>query len=507
MKKSLFIFLTICLVFLAFFVKGKPGSPLYYQKEKDPQVTGPFESSNSNSRYALTEVIVEKNSFSFSDEQARFSSPDLVKYQNVYFSIFTPGVSFIAVPFYFLGKLIGVPQLFTYFSTLIFALLNIFLIQKLSKKLGADQFLSYISAGIFMFATNAFPYALTLTQHHAASFVILLSLLLVTQKVTFWRNFWIGFLYVSGLLIDIPNLFMLLPVVLFGLSQHIDIKESLKNVTVSIKLAVSGLILGMIPLLLVFFAYNFNLTGSYIKIGQFIGQYNYPGAITTTQLIKGAKVNKGPSEFKLSLPFKTRLQLRSAYILFFSQQRSWWYYCPIILIGILGLINMAMTKEHRTFSLLAAAIILMNILIYSMFADPWGGWSFGPRYLIPSAALLAIFIAPVLKKFGQNIFFMIPFTLLLVYSLWINTIGALTTAAIPPLGEAEYLNLMVPYTWRYNLLLLTERNTSSSLIYNLFFLKQFPALNYASFMCCGLLLVFIVLYYLYLRTLRKTKIT
>src|SRR3989304_7035015 len=118
MKKNiitLIIFIFIVLL-LGFAVKGDKGDPIYYQTEKKTNVGSPFESTNTNSRYALVEAIADYGIFFFTDEQAKFSSPDLVLYNGKYFSIFTPGVSFVAVPFYIVGKLLAIPQLFTFFS-------------------------------------------------------------------------------------------------------------------------------------------------------------------------------------------------------------------------------------------------------------------------------------------------------------------------------------------------------------------------------------------------------
>src|SRR3989344_3081698 len=127
MKKLLITIVTILftILVLSLGVKGQSGNPIYFQTEKNKMVTGPFESSNSTSRYALVESIVENRSLTFTEEQAQFAAPDLVSSNGKLFSIFTPGVSFVGVPFYMLGKLFGTPQLFTYFSTIIFALLNV----------------------------------------------------------------------------------------------------------------------------------------------------------------------------------------------------------------------------------------------------------------------------------------------------------------------------------------------------------------------------------------------
>src|SRR3989344_565006 len=151
---------------------------------------GPFESSGSTSRYALTAAIVEDHTLYFSPDRAKFASPDVAKLHGHYFSLFPPGVSFVGVPFYWLGKQLGIPQLATYTSTLILAVFNAWLVVKLARKLGAGVFSSLVSGLLFLFATNALTYALTFTQHHLSTTLILLAMLSALGKRSWLNNLW-----------------------------------------------------------------------------------------------------------------------------------------------------------------------------------------------------------------------------------------------------------------------------------------------------------------------------
>lgn len=112
----------------------------------------------------------------------------------------------------------------------------------------------------------------------------------------------------------------------------------------------------------------------------------------------------------------------------------------------------------------------MNTLLYAMFGDPWGGWSFGSRYMIPSAAVVILFIPFVLTRFKRNIFIYLFIAGLIIYSIFINTLGAVTTTEIPPKQEAKTLISFIPYTYEYNLQLL-EKNESYSML-NTYLLKD-----------------------------------
>ena len=59
------IFGIYILILLTMVVKGDKGNPIYYQNELDTKVGGVYESSNGNSRFALTRAIVEDRTVFF----------------------------------------------------------------------------------------------------------------------------------------------------------------------------------------------------------------------------------------------------------------------------------------------------------------------------------------------------------------------------------------------------------------------------------------------------------
>ena len=284
------------------------------QSEYFGNLTGPFESSGSTSRYALVEAIVKNNSFFFDDSQAALASPDLVQHTGKYFSIFAPGVSFLAVPFYLAGTLLGAPQLATYLSTTIIALMNAYLVYLLARKLGASSIASMLSGFIFLFGTNALTYALTLTQHHWSIFIILLSVLTMFKAPGVLRNLALGLFYGIGVLIDIPNAIILLPLIIFALSQGLvfDSKKS----TLKINLLFVYLAIGLIPVLTILGFYNQQVTGSYYKLGQFLGRSEYP----PKEVLE--VVDQPLNPYQPTLPFYSRLQADGLYILLLSNERG-----------------------------------------------------------------------------------------------------------------------------------------------------------------------------------------
>jgi len=67
-----------------------------------------------------------------------------------------------------------------------------------------------------------------------------------------------------------------------------------------------------------------------------------------------------------------------------------------------------------------------------MWGDPWGGWAFGSRYLIPAYAILAIFLSSVLTRWNRKLLFILLIYPVLIYSVGVNMVGALTSNRNPP---------------------------------------------------------------------------
>lgn len=465
--------LVLSLFLLLIVVKGDrlgDGS-LANQREYIGSLTGPFESSGSNSRYALVETIAKNKSFFFSDSQAGLASPDLVKHQGKYFSIFAPGVSFVVAPFYLLGSWIGYPQLSTYLATTIIALLNAYLVYLLARKLGASTIASMLSGFIFLFGTNALTYALTLTQHHYSILTILLSVIIMFKSPSLWRNLTLGLLFGIATLIDIPNAIILLPLIIFAISQHLVFVPKIS--ALKINLLFIYLALGLLPIMIVFGLYNQQVTGSYYKLGQFLGRSQYPPVEEDIQQ------EKSPDPYQPTLPFYPRLQVNGLYILLFSNERGWLYYSPVVFIGLLGLFLAVKRPSYEQITVAIITMALITLILYASFGDPWGGWSFGPRYLLPATALLCTGIGLAIDQWRKNLVFGIIFLTLSFYGIYVATLGAFTTTQVPPKQEADHLSVFIPYTYTYNQQLI-EQNRSGSLAYNFWLKPDVPLASVVS---------------------------
>jgi phosphotransferase system glucose/maltose/N-acetylglucosamine-specific IIC component len=117
-----------------------------------------------------------------------------------------------------------------------------------------------------------------------------------------------------------------------------------------------------------------------------------------------------------------------------------------------------------------------------MWGDPWGGWAFGSRYMIPTYALLAIFIAIALTKYKKNFLFLLLFLTLFLFSAFVNTAGALSSSANPPKVEVLELealsHMQQKYTFTRNLDFLRVTGKSKSFIFITYAQKHISAWYY-----------------------------
>lgn len=490
MKKILLLILSIftAAIFLAAATRGNIGNPIYYQTEKDTRVGSPYETTNSTSRFALTEAIATNGTFYLDADQARFAAPDVTELNGKYLSIFTPGVSLLGVPFYIIGQQFSLPQLFSYATVGLFGLINFYLVYKLAYKFGANMWASLFSGFAFLFGTNALGYSQTFTQHHMSTTVILAGLLLATQKKSFLTYLLFGIVFGVGILVDIPNAILMAPAALYLGFQAFQFKRTDSKLSLSLKMSVFGLLVGLIPFVMLFGWYNKQTTGNSFVASQFMGRVEKFDTSENAKNVTTLETSKASKNRGSSMPFDTRLQLSGSYTLLLSNERAWLFYSPIVLVGIIGLYYAYKKRAAQTLAALAITTVVLNIVLYSMFGDPWGGWTFGPRYLIPAAAILCATIGVVLTQLKRNYIVLAAITILAIYSVYINVVGVTTTNAIPPKGEAENLETPLPYTYEYNFQML-EKNQSSALVYNKYLSNSMTSYDYV-YLYTVLLLVF-----------------
>lgn len=485
----------IMMAMLTLGIRGLSGTPSAAELVTNTwNGSGPLELSPERGRFALLYSIVEDRSLKFSLPVARLAVPDLaMTAAGEYVSLFAPAVSFIAVPGYIIGKIFGASQVGAYAVVTLFALLNFFLIRSVSFRLGAETWAALVGALTFSIATPAFAYAGTLYQHHVSTTLLLLAVWILVRFRSIWSLAVVWFACSLSVVVDNPNLFLMFPVGIYSLMRLWELVRT-GDTRKQITKGIFGLVtfVALLPPLAFFAWYNHEAYGNVVQLpgtlqgideigtdGKPVKENTYEKETLTTEQL--ASLREGGNKEKSALGFfKTRNLYEGFYIHFFSPDRGIISFTPVILIGIIGL-ALLYGRERRVTGLLIACIGT-NILLYSMWGDPQGGWAFGSRYLIPTYALLAIGIAVALSKWRYSLATLVIFLPLFAHSLWVGSLGAVTSIANPP--KTEILSLekqsgrVQKYTYERNEDFLDTSMGSKAFVYQNWVKHTTTALTY-----------------------------
>lgn len=466
-KKSIPAILAVLFVAAVLIVslRGNVGNPSMTQLSTlEWKGDGPFELSPERGRFALIYSIVEEKSVFFSRSTAEFASPDVGVNDGKYVSIFAPLLSFLVAPGYLIGKAFGMAQIGTFFVISLFALINVILLRSIAIKLGANPLAASIGSLVFIFGTPAFAYAVNLYQHHISTFLLLISIYALLRFKNFISSVVIFLALGFSIPLDYPNLFILAPLAIYAGLKTFSIEKIKQKISFRVNVYKIFIPLVMIVPILSFLWFNQVSYGNPFKLSGTVqpanlGVKNIEAAVDVDKLTgEEAEGDRSAVGF-----LETRNILNGFYILFVSPDRGIIYYSPVILFGIVGFF--LAYKRNLPYLGLFGSVIGANILLYSMWGDPWGGWAFGSRYLIPTYAILAIFISLLLTYWRKKIWLIVPFVIVAIYSIAVNTLGAITTSALPPqiqVLELEKLSGVIQrYTYQKNWEFLLAGNSKS----------------------------------------------
>lgn len=132
--------------------------------------------------------------------------------------------------------------------------------------------------------------------------------------------------------------------------------------------------------------------------------------------------------------------------LLISPYRGLFFYSPFLLIGVSGMIKMIRDPEWRREGWLFLAVMVIYFLFLSAFSDWEGGWSMGPRHLVP---LLPFLITAVVFQVGRTrgalrnglIWFLTVFSLIAITLTFAGTV-------VFPYLPKEFMNPLYDLSWQ-----------------------------------------------------------
>lgn len=455
-KKFIYIILIVfSLAMFLFTMRGSLGIPSPKEIEFNLSQRGkPFESSQERSRYAIILSLMHDHSFAI-DHYASMGTPDIGRIKGHYYSFFPPMTSILAIPLYLLGLKIGATQLLVFLLPTVFSLLTMLLIVRFAMLLKLHWSIALFSAVSFGFATNAWGYSVTLYAHLISAFLILLGLyvvLFVNDKHKALKAWLAWLMYSLAVLVDFPNLFIYLPIVVMAMLKVIDITQ-LKD---KFKIKINWIVI-CAPLIFVFFM---SIYGVYNQV-HFGSPFKFSNTIPRVKDLKNVNLAVPESGTGSSEALNTRNLLNGLQSFTVSNDRGILIYSPVVLLFIFGFGFLKSSRKKVEAGLLAVPSTC--IVLYSMFGDPYGGWAFGSRYLVAVLPQLCILAGIGLQRFYKNIFVKIIYSIVFIYSAAISLLAPLTTNVIPPYVEARNLNLD---SWFIVNLRMLKENELDSFFYN-----------------------------------------
>lgn len=106
----------------------------------------------------------------------------------------------------------------------------------------------------------------------------------------------------------------------------------------------------------------------------------------------------------------------------FSPSKSVFIYSPLIILCMAA--SGAMFKRNPGIVLLIWLLTIANLMLYSFWYGWEGGWSWGPRFMVPYVVLLHVFLAEVILRSRENKVYRWGLRILLVPSVLISLLGA-----------------------------------------------------------------------------------
>lgn len=375
----------------------------YLQPPYDGQYSA-FETSHDRSSYATLLALDENGTTSLTQKLADTATPDAGYYKGKFYSFFPPGLAYGALPFYKLGKVFNLSLFFAYFTIIIYAVLSLMVLYKISREvfylpIWVSSFVVICTA----LASTYLNYVVTFYQHVPGVFFLLT---MYYTAFRFKHSEKYGLVWASLSLacygfssfFDYPNLVLLSPILIYLIHSGLKFSSDNRSVKIGIKTSLLASSLVLITIGVTHMYYNYTNFGNFKRFSNSLPMY-------APYLDREAGREK-PNEDESSVEKKEQISFsltetnltRGTYSILFEVSKSLLTNFPLYFLFILGV--WSQRKKMNIDKLILLSVMVVNFFLYASFNDPWGGWAFGPRYLVPSMPIAILFFSIWLS--GEN---------------------------------------------------------------------------------------------------------
>jgi hypothetical protein len=259
---------------------------------------------------------------------------------------------------------------------------------------------AFILALAYGLGTIAFPYSNALYQHQMAAFGAFVGFFLLWRVIH--ENANLNWLWGIGVL------FGLATITEYPIVPFLGIIFIWAFIRMPNRIALYRVVLGAIPLGIIFAAYNYAAFQSPLPVG-----YEYSTNWQTEHQT---------GFLSLTLPSIERL-----YGLTFSPIRGMFLLSPWLLLAFPGFVWMWQKFKNQRGAVLVMALVVAGFFAYNAASIMWwGGFTVGPRYLIPMLPFMALLTAPALSWLLERTWGWALVGLLVTFSIF--HVAALTIA-------------------------------------------------------------------------------
>jgi len=329
--------------------------------------------SNEGSRLALTMAVVENHSFIIDSFTDYTMGVDYSKFEDHYYSDKAPGASFIAIPAYLLTKTLGItetaPKIFVIelLTTVLISAAGCAIFYRFTGEFTLRKDSRFLATLAYGFGTMLFPWS-TLFINHSITATLLLASFYFAHLVK-EKKIGDNYLLLSGAFAGLTFITEYQgPVYAIPIGIYVMWNSRLKSWKFILPAALAC---SLVP------AYNFVCFHN-----PFIFSYRYHGFYAP---------DMENSFYGLSMPKKEALKG-----LLFDTPRGLFFYNPVLLMSLIGFVSLLYSRL-RGEAFVSMAVFLIVLLCTAGLVIWWGGWSFGPRLLIPGLPFLCLLLIPTFE--------------------------------------------------------------------------------------------------------------
>lgn len=423
---------------------------------------------NGNSRFGLIFASVQEGRLTIDSFHKRqgTATGDKSYFNGHYYSDKAIGPAVVGailyVPFYWTNRIFHHPGQANVKMILTFLVIGLpsaiagSLMYILCLYLSQSRFWAYLVTLAITLGTMYLPYSIIFFSHQFTSSLLFSAFVMIfflKGRPETWKNwylFLVGLLLGGALISEYPSAIIILPLLVyyFSIIWRNHTNRNFRSI-------IWPMLGGAIPVLLQL-VYNKLSFGNFLSIGyENLNDPNFSSAM-------------GQGLMGIHWP-----NLSVLYYMTLHPTMGLFWESPVLLLSIIGAVFMFLERRYRFESILAMWIIVSYLVIMSGYYMWWGGYSLGPRHIIPILPFFGVLLTFVPKRFTW------PFVVLSLVSIAQMIIAAASDVMVPDtmvlkistLGFFEYSNI-----YSYGLKALLDDNFGPNLGRRLLGLESWSSL-------------------------------